>query len=157
MSWHLVRGWNGGMAWLTPWRVLAIAAGTGCVISLSFDRGILPPFIYLFLFMAGAVFFSPLTLSGIIAGERESRSLELLLAAPVTMRQILGGKLLRVLPLNLAMLSLSLGGILTSLAAFAFLPNAVRADVSTPWTFWAACVSCGLVAPVALQELDAWV
>jgi ABC-type transport system involved in multi-copper enzyme maturation permease subunit len=145
------------MRGLKPWMVVAASATLGFLVVLAFDRGVLPFFIYVFLYVVGAVVFSPLQLSTMIAGERESRSLELVLAAPVTSREILSGKVLRALPVNIGLLMVSVTAVLTNLLLSLFPNNSGLAVDSPEWTFWLAVLTTGSVAAVAAHAVVVWI
>lgn len=161
MAWHLERGWSGGMRGLKPWMVVAASAALGFLVVVAFDRGFLPFFVYVFLYIVGAVVFSPLQLSTMIAGERESRSLELVLAAPMTSREILVGKVLRALPVNIGLFTVSVVALLTNLltnAVLSALPNNTTSTVDPPeWTFWVAVLTTGTVAMMAAHAVVVWI
>jgi len=72
--------------------VLILLCYTGMVMLVVNTRGDLPP-IPLIMFQTGLFcFFGPAMLHGSIAGERERRSWDLLLVAPITKAQIVAGK-----------------------------------------------------------------
>lgn len=157
MAWHLERGWTGGMRGLKPWMVVAASATLGFLVVVAFDRGVLPFFIYVFLYVVGAVVFSPLQLSTMIAGERESRSLEMLLAAPVSSREILVGKVLRALPVNIGLFTVSVCALITNLL-LSLIPQNTGMPVGPPeWTFWVAVVTTGSVAVMAAHAVVVWI
>lgn len=98
--------------------VLILLCYTGMVMLVVNLRGDLPP-IPLVMFQTGLFcFFGPAMLHGSIAGERERRSWDLLLVAPITKAQIVAGKYLG------AMAALGIGAaamaIPTVLAAVAY-------------------------------------
>lgn len=79
-----------------------IAAGAiAAVIYLFFmfivwtTGGAAPPQTMLYILMGVLIFILPISLHGVISGEREKRSLEMLLSAPVTSGQIVAAKFLR--------------------------------------------------------------
>jgi ABC-type transport system involved in multi-copper enzyme maturation permease subunit len=86
------RGWSAGQ----------IASGAICgmlylyFLSMVIQNSEVIEVSYLFMTMLGMMMLVlPIVLHGVIAGEREKRSLEMLLAAPVTSRQIAMAKLMR--------------------------------------------------------------
>lgn len=112
---------------------LVMLCYTGLVMLVVNVRGDLPP-VALILFQTGLFcFFGPAMLHGSIAGERERRSWDLLLVAPITKGQIVAGKFMG------AMVALGIG------AAAMALPIALAALAYQKTTFYdlvlAECVS----------------
>lgn len=157
MAWHVDRGWSGGMRNLKPWMVLVASAALGLLVVLAFDRGVVPFFVYAFLYLIGALIFSPLQLSTVIAGERESRSLELVMAAPVTARQILTGKVLRALPVNIGLLVVSVVAMASNFILNRVFANTATAVGPPEWTFWLALCTTSVVAPIAAHAVVVWI
>lgn len=97
---------------------LILLCYTGMVMMVVTLRGDLPP-IALVMFQTGLFcFFGPAMLHGAIAGERERRSWDLLLVAPITKAQIVAGKFMGAAAA--LMIGLVAMGFPTLLAAFAY-------------------------------------
>jgi ABC-type transport system involved in multi-copper enzyme maturation permease subunit len=95
--------------WTATHTGTAVLAGSFylLLLALIIRHGMsVPPVVFTILMLATLTLSLPLSLHGVIAGEREKRSLEMLLAAPVTSRQIVAAKLLRVVGLAAATVGL---------------------------------------------------
>ena len=114
----------GGSGLTSAVLALVVLCYVGMVMLVVNARGDLPP-IALVMFQTGLFcFFGPMMLHGAIAGERERRSWDLLLVAPITKAQIVAGKFMG------AMAALALGAVAMAvpigIAAIAF-------DKTTLW------------------------
>ncbi len=83
------------------------------VIQIIRYHDVIEPAYLVFALMGAYFVFIPATLHGSIAGERESRSLDMLLAAPVTAQQVVLGKLARaIVPITWLALALGVPGLI---------------------------------------------
>lgn len=111
---------------------LILLCYTGVVMLVVNLRGDLPP-IAIVIFQTGLFcFFGPAMLHGAVAGERERRSWDLLLVAPITKAQIVAGKFMG------AMAALSIGAIAMAI------PTVIAAVAEGKTTFYDLLIAEGV-------------